>query len=106
MTSPRALLAIALLVTLAACETGILSPFETIPPPVSRAEKKAAGDKPAPPRVAVCYNMFSTSAQAVLALAKESCDPGTTPKPVEHNLSLNNCPLLQPTRATFVCNKP
>ena len=105
MISPRALFAIALLVTLAACGSGILPPFETIPPPLSKAEKKAAGDKPLP-RVAVCYNMFSTSAQAVLALAKESCDPGTTPKPVQRDLTLNNCPILQPARATFICNKP
>jgi hypothetical protein len=105
MISPRFRPAILLLVTLASCEGGVLPPYETIPPPLSRAEKKETGDKPLP-RVAVCYNRFTTSAEAVLALAKASCDPGTTPKPVRRDFSLNNCPILEPARATFVCNKP
>lgn len=105
MMSPRFLLAIALLGMLAACETAVLSPFETVPPPLSRAERNEAGDKP-PTRVAICYNMFTTSAATVLALAKESCDPETAPKPLTHDVTFDNCPILQPSRATFVCNKP
>lgn len=105
MMSPRFALPIVLLGTLAACGPAVLPPFETIPPPVSRAERQAAGDTP-PPRVAICYNTFTTSAPALLALATASCDPGTTPKPLERDLNLNNCPIFEPTRATFVCNKP
>ncbi|HUH83363.1 MAG TPA: hypothetical protein VLX85_02070 [Stellaceae bacterium] len=104
MMSPRFVPLFALLVTLAACGTAVLPPYETIPPPVSRAERKDSGETP-PPRVALCYNTFTTSAHALLALAKESCDPGTTPKPLERDFDLNNCPILEPTRATFACNK-
>jgi len=102
--TPRFTLAIVLLAALAACGTAVLPPFETIPPPLSRAERNAAGGTP-PSEVAICYNTFTTSAEAVLALAKESCDPGTTPKPQGRDFNFDNCPILQPARATFVCNK-
>lgn len=101
---PRFALAIVLLGTLAACESAVLPPFETVPPPLSRAERNEAGGTP-PAQVAICYNMFTTSAAAVLALAKESCDPGTTPKPQKRDFNFTNCPILLPARATFVCNK-
>ena len=97
---PRALL---LLAALAGCEDQPLPPYETVPPALSKAQQKV---KPQPTRVAVCYNSFTTSAPEVLAIAKESCDPGTVPKPVERDFSLNNCPLLEPARATFACTKP
>jgi hypothetical protein len=92
-----------LLLGLAQCD-GALPPYETVPPALSSAQQKAGGTQPT--RVAVCYNALTTTAAEVRALAARSCDAGTAPKPVAHDLTLNNCPMLQPARATFVCAVP
>jgi hypothetical protein len=98
----RPLAALVLLAALAGCEGDRLPPFETVPPPLTKAQQKATQ----PTRVAVCYNSLTTSATAVLAIAAQSCDAGTVPKPVGRDFNLNNCPLFEPARATFACTKP
>lgn len=85
------------------CE-GTLPPYETVPPALSKAQQKTAGTKPV--RVAVCYNAWTTTAAEVRALAARSCASGTAPKPVARDLTLNNCPVLEPARATFACTPP
>ncbi|HYM02224.1 MAG TPA: hypothetical protein VET85_04700 [Stellaceae bacterium] len=90
-------LAVPLLLTMAGCQ--ILPPYETIPPPLKANEPNPG------PRVAVCYNAFTTSTEAVRAVAAEGCGPGTTPQPLEHHICLNACPLLEPERRVFVCAK-
>jgi hypothetical protein len=92
-----------LLLGLAQCE-GDLPPYETVPPALTSAQQKAAGTQPT--RVAVCYNAMTTTAADVRALAARSCEAGTAPKPVARDLTLNNCPMLQPARATFACTPP
>lgn len=95
----RALRRSALLVLwlgLAAC-SGTLPPFETVPPALHK------GDDAQVTRVSVCYNALTTTAEQVRAIASQSCGPDTTPRPVERDFSLRNCPLLQPARATFAC---
>ena len=78
--------------------SGSLPPFETVPP------APRAGEDANATRVAVCYNTLTTSAEDVLAIASRSCGVGAKPRAVEHDYSLDNCPLLQPGRATFVCS--
>ena len=90
-----------LLPGLAQC--GVLPPFETQQPPLTKAETDVPGGPP--PRVSVCYNALTASAAQVLAVATAGCDPGTTPHAQERDYNLMNCPLLQPARATFVCLK-
>ena len=90
-------LAIPLFLAMAGC--GILPPYETIPPPLKENEPNPG------PRVAVCYNAFTTSPEAVLAVAVEGCGPGATPLPLEHHIGLNACPLLEPERRVFRCAK-
>jgi hypothetical protein len=94
-----------LCLALAQCR-GALPPYETVPPALSRAELDAAAGATAPPRVAVCYNAFTTTAAEVRAIAQQSCQAGTVPRPSNRDLSLDNCPLLQPARAIFVCAGP
>jgi hypothetical protein len=84
-----------LLLVLTQCGGDLLPPYETVPPPV-----RTQGT-----HVAVCYNALTTSAAAVRAVAAASCGADMVPHPVGHDLSLSNCPLLLPARATFACRK-
>lgn len=99
----RPILALLLLLALAQCQ-GVLPPYETVPAPLPKAQQNAGGTPPT--RVAVCYNALTTTAAAVRAIAAERCEAGTVPKAVDHDHSLNFCPLLQPARATFACTQP
>jgi hypothetical protein len=76
--------------------TGVLPPFETVVPP-------AKGDAATVTRVSVCYNSLTTTADQVRAIAADSCGSETTPRPLERDLTLTNCPILEPLRATFAC---
>jgi hypothetical protein len=76
-----------------------LPPFETVPLPAPAGQSGAA-------RVGICYNFLTTTADQVRGIAAASCGPTATPQPVERDVSLNYCPLLTPTRATFDCTKP
>jgi hypothetical protein len=91
----------ALLSALVQCSalSGALPPFETVTPP-------ARGDAAAVTRVSVCYNSLTTTADQVRAIAADSCGSDTTPRPLERDLTLNNCPVLEPLRATFACRPP
>ena len=88
-----------LLAGLAQCgrPASVLPPFETVAPTV----KNAPAD--APLRVSVCYNSFTTTADQVRAIAADSCGAETMPRPLERDLTLAHCPVLEPLRATFAC---
>jgi hypothetical protein len=93
MNRTAALLLIAA-ATLAGCT--LLDPFPTAP----RAAQPGA---PAGPRVAICYNRLSTSLAEVQAEAQQECSANTVVEPVDTDWYLQNCPLLLPARASFVC---
>jgi hypothetical protein len=95
----RAALPLLLVIGLARCGEW-LPPFETVPLPAS------PGDSSGAMRVGVCYNFLTTTADEVRGIAAASCGPSTTPQPTERDVSLNYCPLLTPTRATFTCAAP
>lgn|SRR5512136_383547 len=88
-----------LLASLASC-SGWLPPYETVPAKAHRGATNTGT------RIGVCYNTLTTTAEQVRVIAMQSCDPGSVPHPVERDLSLDNCPLFQPARATFVCTAP
>jgi hypothetical protein len=75
----------------------VLPPFETVAPTVKNEAANAAL------RVSVCYNSFTTTAEQVRTIAADSCGAETTPRPVERDLTLAHCPILEPLRATFAC---
>jgi hypothetical protein len=83
---------------LAGC--GSLDPFASAP----RAAKPARPGQPAPPpRVAICYNGWETSAAQARAQAQQQCAKGTVAEPVAADRYLQLCPVLLPTHATFAC---
>jgi hypothetical protein len=98
--SRRAPLAL-LLVLFGAAALGscsMLDPFPTSP----RAAQSGAAPRP---RVAICYNTLKTSLTEVQKEAQQECAAGTVAEPADTDWYLQNCPLLLPARATFVCAK-
>ena len=99
MTGWQRVVLAALLAGLAQCgrPASVLPPFETVTPTVKNAAANVA------PRVSVCYNSFTTTAEQVRAIAADSCGAETMPRPLERDLTLAHCPILEPLRATFTC---
>ena len=59
--------------------------------------------QPAGPRVGICYNGLRSSTAAVQAEAQRECAANTLAEPVDTDWYMETCPLLLPSRATFVC---
>jgi hypothetical protein len=76
-----------------------LPPFDTVPPTDAAADSATT-------RVAVCYNALTASPEQLLGIAATSCGPGTTPQPAGRDISLDYCPVLIPSRATYSCATP
>jgi len=55
------------------------------------------------PRVAICYNTLKTPPERVQQLAQAECFGHTTAELVDTDYRLDDCPVLTPGRATFVC---
>jgi hypothetical protein len=79
---------------LAGC--GAFDPYPTAPYP------SRAGDTPGQ-RVAICYNTLDATLAQVHAVAQQECPADTEAQPAKTDYYLDNCPLLLPGRATFVC---
>jgi hypothetical protein len=79
---------------LAGC--GALSPYPTVPIP-------ARLGAPTGQRVAICYNTLTTSLADVQRNAQQECPADTIVEPDDTDYQLQNCPLLLPGRATFLC---
>jgi hypothetical protein len=87
---------LSLAVSMAGCSSA-LTPFGTAP------RGLAAGEKDPGVRVAVCYNGLKTPAEKLLELAQAQCFGGTVAERIDTDYRLDDCPLLTPARATFVC---
>ena len=74
-----------------------LQPYTTAP----RAAR--AGEVDAGPRVAVCRDPFVSSLDDAQRTAQEECAANTIAAYSSTDWYLQNCPLLLPARATFVC---
>jgi hypothetical protein len=83
------------LAALAGCSQ--LQPYATAP----RAAR--AGEVDAGPRVAVCRDPFASSLDDAQRVAQEECAENTIATYSSTDWYLQNCPLLLPARATFVC---
>jgi hypothetical protein len=93
----RAAAALALAATAALAGCSALDPYPTYPQP------PAAGVKDAGPRVAICYDPLASSRDTVQKAAQDECVPNALAARVDTDWRLDNCPLLLPGRATFVC---
>ena len=94
MTRRAAALWLTLAAALAGC--GMLDPYPT--PPRAAQPGAASG-----PRVAICYNTLATTLAEVHREAQQECSAGALAEPADTDWYLQNCPLLLPARATFVC---
>jgi hypothetical protein len=72
-------------------------PFQTRPQAAPGGSKAEAGT-----RVGVCYNAMFSTPESVQATAAEACGPDQSPELVGQDMRLA-CPLLTPTRATYLC---
>jgi len=90
----RAVALLLLTAVLAGC--GAVDPYATLP----RAPQPG---QPPGQRVGICYNGLRSSAAQVQAEAQRECAPNTLAGPVDTDWYMETCPLLLPSRATFVC---
>jgi hypothetical protein len=84
---------------LAGCSA--LDPYPTQPlaaPPGPTAMPAMANE-----RVAICYNTLRTTLAEVWTQAQQECPANTVGEPADTDWYLENCPLLLPARATFLC---
>ena len=94
MTPRAAKLLLITVAALAGCT--LLDPFPTAP-------RAARPGQPTGSRVAICYNTLTTSLPDVQTQAQQECSADTIASPADTDWYLQNCPLLLPARATFVC---
>jgi hypothetical protein len=80
---------------LAGCSA--LDPYPTYPQPAEAAAKDARA------RVAICYDLFASSSDAIQKAAQGECAANTVATRVDTDWKLDYCPLLLPARATFAC---
>lgn len=93
----RAAAALALAATAGLAGCSALDPYPAYP------QQPAAGVKDAGPRVAICYDPLASSREVVQKAAQGECAPDTVAARVDTDWKLDNCPLLLPGHATFVC---
>ena len=84
-----------LLASLAGCS--VLDPYATYP----RAARP--GEDATVTRVAICYDTFVSSLDQVQAAAQQECAADTVATYSSTDWYLQNCPLLLPARATYMC---
>jgi hypothetical protein len=84
-----------LLASLAGCSA--LDPYATYP----RAARP--GEDAAVTRVAICYDTFVSSLYQVQTAAQQECAADTVATYSSTDWYLQNCPLLLPARATYMC---
>jgi hypothetical protein len=61
------------------------------------------GEKSPGQRVAVCYNGLKTPPEEVQKLAQEQCPSSTMAERFDTDYRMDDCPLMTPARATFLC---
>lgn len=93
--SGRRLLGLVLAAFVTGCSA--LNPFPTAP---LAADPKAVDPRP---RVAICYNPMKTPPEKVEQLGQAQCLGGTVAEKIDVDYRLDDCPVLAPARATFVC---
>ena len=91
----RRLAALALAATLAGCSG--FTPFATSPPAL------AIGEVAPGKRVAVCYNGLKTPPEKLQEMAQAECLGEGNAQPLDTDYRLDNCPVMTPARATFLC---
>ena len=81
---------------LLAASLGSCAPYATLP-------RGFQAGQPVGQRVGICYNGLRSSLAQTQAEAQRECAPNTLAQPVDTDWYMETCPLLLPSRATFVC---
>jgi hypothetical protein len=81
---------------LLAASLGGCAPYATLP-------RVFQAGQPIGQRVGICYNGLRSSTAQVQAEAQRECAADTLAEPVDTDWYMETCPLLLPSRATFVC---
>jgi hypothetical protein len=97
MTGWRTLGLLALLPVVCVAGCSGLTPFATGP----IAAEPGVAD--AGPRVAICYNTLKTPPEKVQELGQAQCIGQAVAERIDTDYHLDDCPILTPGRATFVC---
>jgi hypothetical protein len=80
----------------------ILSGCGAVDPYATLARLPQPGQPPGQ-RVGICYNGLRSSPARVQAEAQRECAANTLATPVDTDWYMDTCPLLLPSRASFVC---
>jgi hypothetical protein len=91
----RRLAALLLAATLAGCSG--FTPFVTASPAL------APGESSPGKRVSICYNTLKTPPEKLQEMAQAECLGEGVAQPLDSDYRLDNCPLMTPGRATFLC---
>jgi hypothetical protein len=91
----RRLAALVLAATLAGCSG--FTPFVTAPPALQPSEINPGK------RVSICYSGLKTPPEKVQEMAQAECLGEGNAQPIDTDYRLDNCPLMTPGRATFLC---
>jgi hypothetical protein len=73
------------------------TPFPAGPRPL------AIGEKDPGVRVAICYNGLKTPPEQLQKLAQEQCPSDMVAERFDTDYRMDDCPLMTPARATFLC---
>jgi hypothetical protein len=91
----RRFAALLLAAMLAGCSG--FTPFVTAPPALQPWENSPGK------RVSLCYNTLKTPPEKLREMAQAECLGEGVAEPMDTDYRLDNCPLMTPGRATFLC---
>ncbi|HEU0218733.1 MAG TPA: hypothetical protein VFQ90_18900 [Stellaceae bacterium] len=91
----RRFVALLLAATLAGCSG--FTPFVTAPPSLLPSESSPGK------RVSICYNGLKTTPEKLQEMAQDGCLGEGNAQLLDTDYRLDNCPLMTPARATFLC---
>jgi hypothetical protein len=91
----RTLAALVVAAALAGCSG--FTPFSTAPPSLQPWQSSPGQ------RVSICYNTLKTTPEKLQEMAQAECLGEGVAQLLDTDYRLDNCPLMTPGRATFLC---
>lgn len=73
------------------------TPFPAAPPALGFGEKDPGT------RVSICYNGLKSEPEEIQRLGQAECPANTAAEPIGTDYQMDDCPVMTPARATFLC---